>query len=209
MNLVTKNNFKCQLFRLLPPGWEDCVHSWYNFKSGEFRYQWRFGMNPPNAQWLEPITIGTIRYTCHRIARKPNLNIHQYTLCWVGAPQHTISLDYNVICASQVVIYRAMTVAELRKTDDFLYRLVIAHAVATGPNILRDVTLVTDLDCFCYMMYIEVETELTAIPEYARTVIVQFFAPIMFPNNTGLPTDDGAVNTLLNRVVFDHPTTQL
>lgn len=102
-----------------------------------------------------------------------------------------------------------MTVDELRKTDDFLYRLVIAHAVATGPNILRDVTLVTDLDCFCYIMYIEDETELTAIPEYARTVIVQFFARIMFPNNTVFPTDDDAVNKLLNRVVFDHPRIQL
>lgn len=102
-----------------------------------------------------------------------------------------------------------MTVDELRKTGDPMYRVVIACAVTSGPTTIRNVSLVTELDCICYVMRIVAETDLIHIPKYARTVIVQFFARIMFPNNTAFQTDTDAVNKLMNSMLFDRPRIQL
>ena len=191
MELVTTNSYDRQLFRLLPPGWEEFVAN--NLYKD---YQWRFGMNPESGDWSDSIIIGDIVNACWNLKRQDKPNIHQYTLCWVGVPQKSAQEGLIYISAKRAVIYRAMTVDELRKTDDPMYRVVIACAINADSDVIRDISLVTEIECIYYIMNISSCDDLIEIPQYARTGVVYFFARIMYPNNTIITTNLTVVELL-------------
>lgn len=191
MDLVTTNCYERQLFRLLRPGWSEYVAN-YLYKD----YQWRFGMNPEYGDWSSTIVIGDIVSACWNLKRQDKPNIHQYTLCWVGVPKISAWSAYKRVNARRAVIYRAVTVDELRKTDDPMYRVVIACAINADIDFIRDISLVTEIECIYYIMNSSSCNDLLEIPQYAHTSVVYFFARIMYPNNTIITTNLTGVELL-------------
>lgn len=202
--MITTNRWGDRLFVLLDHNMTN-----YNNNVGGVDYQWRIGENPDqySSGWWK-VGIGNLSYAVSRLNVKcyQRQDIHTLKLCWLSALEERMCYNHvDYIECTKVFIDRVMTVDELRKTGDPLYRQLIACLVFNQSCNVEQLasTTLTEYDWMWYVLASSYKLQLKKVPEvYRQSIYMRLLIQIMFYPSSFHP--DPAIRSYRRKFDMDH-----
>ena len=189
--MITTNRRGDRLFVLLD-------HNMTNYNNN-------VGENPGCSSGWWKVGIGNLSYAVSRLNVKcyQRQDIHTLKLCWLSALEERMSDNrFDYITCTKVFIDRVMTVDELRKTGDPLYRQLIACLVFNQSCKVERlvITTLTEYDWMWYVLASSSKCQLNKVPAvYRQSIYMRLVAQIMFPGNNNCLHPNPVVRSYLRK----------
>lgn len=185
------------LYKFLRPDMvEECVDGLHTntllepiYEVTDSHYQWVYGPNPRHSIGSNRVKVGDLMHAVYHATFDRYLDyycIFDCVLCWIGVPPEnafpvaTDDSDYKVsIKCNRAVVYKFMTVSEIRKTDDVLYTQLITCLLFNNMVSPRRLPVCSEFQCMMYLIGRFGDAKYDRLPEGLKTPRIERLNGVM------------------------------
>ena len=185
------------LYKFLRPDMvEECIDGLHTntllepiYEVLDSHYQWVYGPNPRHSIGSNRVKVGDLMHAVYHATFDRYLDyecISDCVLCWIGVPPENAfpvtkdDSDYKVsIECNRAVVYKFMTVNEIRKTDDVLYTQLVTLLLYQKLVSPRQLTVCSELQCMMYMIGKYGNANYDQLPKYLKTPLTAKLNDVM------------------------------